>query len=466
MVELLTLLSRLFWMTKMTTHLTNELHTHNCSPTTLKPHPKNPRKHSKAQIKQIATSIQTFGFKIPVLVDVGKQIICGHGRVLAAQQLGLDSIPVIQCDDLTDAQIRAFMIADNKLTENSTWDDVLLGEHFKVLSDLDLNFDLEVTGFDYGDIETLIIDYEAQTVGEDDSAENPNALEHIPRLDDVPELTQPGDLWTLISEQGTHYLYCGDATDTASYQQLFQQAQKSKASLVFSDPPYNLPAKAIGKVCEKEHGDFAMAAGEMTSQQFTEFLISVFKLYCQYSVSGSIHYICMDWRHLPEILTAGQDCYTELKNICVWAKDQFGMGSFYRSQHELVLVYKHGKAKHQNHFQLGQHGRTRSNVWQYPSVRSFDGQAGEADKNEALQLHPTIKPVVMIEDCLRDCSKRGDIVLDGFLGSGSTLIACEKQQRICYGLELNPRYVDVALHRWTEMTDRVAINQRNVTYSP
>lgn len=458
------------------------------SPTALNPHPKNPRKHSKVQVSQIANSIETFGFKIPVLVDADNQIICGHGRVMASQQLGLDSIPVIQCDDLTDAQIRAFMIADNKLTENSTWDEQLLGEHFKILSDLDLNFDLEVTGFDYGDIETLIIDYETQATDRDnEEGDQHSEPDTLPAMADIPELTQPGDLWTLHGDHGFHYILCGDATDKASYQQLFETAKRHqqppninhasgddststknnrmpKASLIFSDPPYNLPAKAIGKVCEKAHGDFAMAAGEMSSKEFTEFLASVFSLYCQHSYSGSIHYLCMDWRHLPEILTAGRDCYTELKNICIWAKDQFGMGSFYRSQHELVLVYKHGKAKHQNHFQLGQHGRTRSNVWHYPSVRSFDSNSGDTDKTEALQLHPTIKPVAMIEDCLRDCSRRGEIVLDGFLGSGSTLIACEKQQRLCYGIELNPRYVDVAIHRWTALTGHVAMNQRLVPY--
>lgn len=409
----------------------------------LSPHELNPRKHSKKQIKQIAESIKAFGFRAPVLVDTNNRLICGHGRVEACRQLGIEQVPAIRAADLDEAKIRAYMIADNRLTENSEWDDALLGEHFRFLTDLDLDFDLETVGFEYGDIERLMIEEQDNPVSGDPQA---------PLPDDLPEVANMGDLWLL----GDHRIYCGDSLEAESYEQLFQD--KKKASIVFTDPPYNLSAKEIGQTCAAAHGDFAMASGEMTEAEFREFLETVFEHLRTRSTSGSIHYVCMDWRHAAELLSAGDKVYAELKNICVWTKSTGGMGSFYRSQHELVFVFKNGKAKHQNHFKLGQHGRYRSNVWKYPSVMHLDAKDGDKGGKEALGLHPTIKPVAMIEDALKDCSRRKEIVLDAFLGSGSTLIAAEKTERICYGLELSPRYVDVAITRWQEWTGKQAIH--------
>lgn len=415
----------------------------------LERNPDNPRQHSKRQIKQVAESIRRFGFRFPVLVDGKNRLIAGHCRLEAAKLLNMTEIPAIQASDLSGGQIRALMITDNRLTEVSEWDEELLGQNFRILADMDLDFDLEITGFDYGDIERLMI------LGE----EAPEPDDEVVDFDAVPTVAQSGDLWQL----GDHKVLCGDATQSASYSVLLGN---ENARLIFTDAPYNLPAKTIGKVCEKQHGNFAQAAGEMNSGEFTNFLGTVFGHLCDYSVPGSIHYHFMDWRHMKEMLLAGEAHYTELKNLVVWAKDRAGMGTFYRSQHELVFVYKNGKASHKNHFQLGQHGRTRSNVWQYPSVRSAADEAGDKKDREALQLHPTIKPVRLIEEALLDCSRRKDIVLDPFLGSGSTLIACEKTQRHCYGIECAPRYVDVVLYRWSQFTGKEPVHtQSGMSYS-
>lgn len=410
--------------------------------TKLVSHEQNPRKHSKKQIRQIADSIKTFGFKVPALIDGNNRLICGHGRVAACKLLGLETVPAIRADDLDDAKIRAFMIADNRLTEIAEWDDSLLAENFKILSDLNLDFDLEVTGFDYGDIENLLSQDE-----DDSSDESP-----VPAIESLPAIVRPGDLWLLDD----HRVLCSDSLDRDSYQILFPE--KNRASIVFTDPPYNLPARDIGKTCEANHGDFAMGSGEMTSSEFQAFLETVFDHLASFSKNGSIHYICMDWRHAQELLVAGKVVYSEWKNLCVWTKSAGGMGTFYRSQHELVFVFKSGTEKHQNHFQLGQHGRHRTNVWSYPSVMHLKEADGDKGGETALSLHPTIKPVAMIEDALKDCSKRGEIVLDPFLGSGSTLIAAEKSGRVCHGIELSPRYVDVSITRWQEWTGRDAVH--------
>ena len=419
------------------------LHTESIAVSDLVPHEQNPRKHSKKQVRQIAESIKTFGFKVPVLVDANNRLICGHGRIEACKLLGIDQVPAIRADDLDEAKIRAYMIADNRLTENSDWDAGLLAENFRILTDLNLDFGLEITGFDYGDIEGFLIESE-----DDTSTKEPP----VPGLDDVPTVASLGDVWLL----GEHRIVCSDSLDDATYATLFPK--RSKASVVFTDPPYNLPARDIGKTCEASHGDFAMGSGEMSPQQFTEFLETVFSRLKENSKSGSIHYICMDWRHASELLAAGNQVYDEFKNLCVWNKKTGGMGTFYRSQHELVFVFKSGKGKHQNHFKLGQHGRYRSNVWNYPSVMHLKEADGDKSGRDALDLHPTIKPVKLIEDALRDCSRRNEIVLDSFLGSGSTLIAAEKTQRICYGIELSPRYVDVAITRWQDWTGKDAVH--------
>lgn len=408
-------------------------------PGSLSPHPDNPRVHRAKQIAQIAKSIEAFGFRIPVVIDERNRIVCGHARVQAALKLKLNQIPVLRTSDLNDAQMRAFMVADNRLAENAEWDERLLARNFEVLSELKLDFDLEVTGFEYGQIEQLVeIEHSANDESDETFPEKPPA---ICKLD---------DLWQL----GAHRLLCADSTNPASFERL---TGGQKATIAFTDPPYNVSAKHIGRVCAKRHGDFGQAAGEMTPDEFVAFLSKVMALMCAHSQDGSIHYLCMDWRHAGQMLAAGYARYSELKNICVWSKDRAGMGSFYRSQHELVFVWKNGDARHQNNFELGQYGRNRSNLWPYPSAQSMREADGDPGHGEALSLHPTVKPVRMIADALRDCSRRGEVVLDPFAGSGSTIIAAEKTRRICYAIELDPQYCDVVIARWEAWTGQKAV---------
>jgi len=314
----------------------------------LKPDPKNPRQHNDRQIRLLAKSMETMGFNVPILVDADLNIIAGHGRLLACHKLKWKEAPTIRLDHLTDAQARAFMIADNRLTEIAEWDDMLLAESLKSLSELNLDFSLEVTGFTMGEIDLRIEGLE----------ENKEDVADIlpPEAEGSP-ITQPADLWVL----GHHRIYCGSALETSTYSALMNGKQ---ASVIFTDPPYNVPidgnVSGLGVI---KHREFAMASGEMSKTEFTEFLKSICTLLAQHSINGSIHYICMDWRHMGELLAAGESVYTELKNLCVWAKDNAGMGSFYRSQHELVFVFKNGKSPHRNNIQLGQYGRHRSNVW-------------------------------------------------------------------------------------------------------
>jgi DNA modification methylase len=401
--------------------------------------PSNPRAHSKRQVQQIARSIQTFGFNVPVLIDAQGKVIAGHGRILACRELGWTEVPTICLEHLTPAQAKAYMIADNRLTETSTWDDELLAQSLKELSNLDLDFKLEVIGFEMAEIDLRIEQFEAAGEEEETVELPPPTAAPVSRL---------GDLWLL----GEHRVLCGNALMAADYELLLGER---KAHIVFTDPPYNVPidghVAGNGRV---QHREFQMAAGEMTSEQFTAFLKQVFGLLVAASTNGSIHYLCMDWRHLPEILAAGV-VYSEFKNLCVWAKDNAGMGSLYRSQHELVLVFKNGKAAHVNNVQLGQFGRYRSNVWSYPGVNSFGRSTEEGN---LLELHPTVKPAAMVADALYDCSHRGDLVLDPFLGSGSTLIAAERAGRHCCGIELDPLYVDTAIRRWQKLTGLKAVH--------
>ena len=402
--------------------------------------PRNPRLHSKRQIRQIARSIEAFGFNVPVLIDRNNQVIAGHGRLDACRLLCQEEVPTIRLDHLTPAQARAFMIADNKLATLSDWDDDLLGQCLKELSELDLDFSIEATGFEMGEIDLRIEQLEAASDKKDDPVEPP-APDAIP-------VSSPGSLWQL----GDHRILCGNALVSYDYAQVMGG---KRAQIAFTDAPYNV--KIDGNVSGKgaiKHREFAMASGEMTQDQFTEFLGKAFHLMSRFSVDGAIHFACMDWRHLPEILAAGNTAYSELKNLCVWVKDNAGMGSLYRSAHELVLVFKNGTAAHINNVQLGSYGRYRSNIWRYAGVNSF-GRATE--EGNLLAMHPTVKPVAMIADALFDCSNRGDIVLDPFLGSGSTLIAAERTGRQCRGIELDPLYVDTAVRRWQKHTGLQAV---------
>ena len=404
--------------------------------TDLKPDPANPRVHSKQQVRQIAASIETFGFNVPILVDAGLKVIAGHGRLLACHELGWQEVPTLCLDHLTPAQARAFMIADNRLSEIAVWDDRLLAEQLKDLSLLGLDFSLEVTGFEMAEIDLRIGALEAAPAV-------PDPADAIVEPAASPPVSKPGDLWQL----GPHRVLCGNVLDLAAWQTLMGD---ERAAMVFTDPPYNVPidghASGLGKI---HHRSFAMAAGEMSRPGFAVFLATGLRHLAAFSAGGALLYVCMDWRHIGELLAAGQEADTRLENLCVWVKDNAGMGSLYRSRHELVFVFRSGRGRHRNNVQLGRFGRSRSNVWQYPGVNAFSRRSGEGD---LLALHPTVKPVALVADAMLDCTARDDIVLDGFLGSGTTVIAAERTGRRCYGLELDPGYVDTIIRRWQKLT--------------
>jgi DNA modification methylase len=412
----------------------------------IQPDPQNPRVHSKRQIRQIARSIEVFGFNVPVLVNADGRLIAGHGRVLAAKLLGLSEVPAIRLQHLTEAQSRAFMIADNRLTENSVWDGRLLAEQFQVLSSLNLDFDLAVTGFEVAEVDASLESLIPARYGKDDPADV------IPGPETKLQVSRAGDSWILDS----HRIYCGDARDDSGYSTLMKGR---RADMVFTDPPYNDPidgyVTGFGKL---HHPEFKMGSGEMDPREFTDFLTAVLMNLARTSEDGSLHFVCMDWRHAGELLGAAHSIYSEFKNLCVWVKENAGQGSLYRSSHELIFIFKYGKKAHRNNIQLGQYGRYRTNVWHYRRANSITGTAQEGVLSH---LHPTIKPVELVADAILDCTARGDLVLDPFLGSGTTIIAAERTGRTCYGVELDPMYVDTVIRRWQSFTGQNAVHESN-----
>jgi DNA modification methylase len=406
----------------------------------LKLDPQNPRRHSLKQIKQLARSIETFGFTVPALVDREDNVVAGHCRILSCRELGWSEIPTIALDGLSDAKRRALRIADNRLAENAEWDERLLAEQLKDLTLADLDFSIEVIGFEMGEIDLKI----AELDGEPVTADQADA-EFEPASG--PPVSKPGDLWLL----GRHRILCGNVLDTAALQSLMDE---ERAAMVFTDPPYNVPidghATGLGAI---HHRSFAMAVGEMSLPGFAVFLTRSLRNQAACCLGGALLYLCMDWRHMSELLAAAREIDVDLLNLCVWVKDNAGMGSLYRSQHEFVCVFKTGGRPHRNNVQLGRFGRNRSNVWRYPGVNSFSRQTEEGN---LLVLHPTVKPVALVADAILDCTARGDIVLDGFLGSGTTVIAAERTGRRCYGTELDPAYVDTIIRRWQKLVGGTA----------
>jgi DNA modification methylase len=404
----------------------------------LRPAQRNARTHPKKQIRQIADSIKRFGVMSPIIVDDRGRIVCGHARAEATKLIGLKYVPVIRALHLSETEIRAYMLADNKLAEKAGWDreilEIELRELQIALPEIDL--DLGITGFEPAEVDAILGD-----LGE----ERANPADEIPDVQDAA-VAQTGDLFVL----GRHRLAVGDARDAQTYITLMQS---EKATMAFLDPPYNVKIDGhVGGRGRVKHREFAFASGEMTSDQFIQFLREGLAQCARHTIDGGISYVCMDWRHARELFEAGATAYDELKNICVWAKTTPGQGSFYRSQHELVFVYKRGEAPHLNTFELGQHGRTRSNVWTYAGANTF--RAGRMDE---LRMHPTVKPVALIADAMKDCSRRGSIVLDSYAGSGSTIAAAEQVGRRAFCIEIDPRYVDVAVRRWQRLTGKDAI---------
>lgn len=395
----------------------------------IKEYGSNAKIHSAQQISQIKKSISNFGMVNPILLDENNTIIAGHGRFLALKSLAYKKVPCIYIDHLTKEQINAYRLADNKLAENASWDTELLSIELKSLSEIEVNFDFDTLGFDAIEIDSLL-----------HHKDEYRAEESLPNIPHCP-ITQTGDIFHC----GPHRVGCGDSRDQTFLKQLFKQ---SKASICITDPPYNVPITGHVRGKGKDQfAEFAMASGEMSSDDFTQFLLLSFLNLKKVCKDGSLFYLYCDWRMLKALFAATDDLFTSMLNLCVWNKSNGGMGSFYRSKHELIGVFKHGKAPHINNVQLGKFGRDRCNVWDYPGVSSFG-----KDRDEALSIHPTVKPVAMLKDILLDASKPNDIVVDGFLGSGSNLIAAEKVRRRCFGVEIEPKYVDVILQRYMNET--------------
>ncbi len=413
------------------------LHTEYIATAALAPMPGTPRAHPASQIRALTKSFQAFGQVLPILIDADDRIVSGHAQWEVARRLGMTEVMVIRIEYLAEPQIKALMVALNRLSDLSKWDDQALNTILLDLHGLDLDFDIEATGFAQIEIDLRVGNLE----GTAEVMEEPAVLAG-------PAVTCPGDLWQL----GQHRLLCADALDDASWTLLMEQ---DLAALVITDPPYNVPIDGhVSGLGKHKHREFAMATGEMSGQEFTTFLRTAMAHAHRWSAPGSVHTWAMDWRHGVEIGSAGQAVYERFLNMAVWVKNQPGMGSYLRSQHELFFIFAKSGAPSRNNVQLGRFGRSRSNVWHYPSAASL---ARTAEEGNPLAMHPTVKPLALICDVLLDSSVKGDIVADPFMGSGTTLIAAEKLGRKARGMELDPLYCDTIIRRWQRWTGEAAV---------
>lgn len=391
------------------------------------------RIRKKSVLDAMGASIRQFGFLVPVLIDADNRIICGKGRAEAARLIGMAEVPCIRVNHLSDAEKRVFAIAENQLGQLAGWDQETLRIELTELSGLDLSFSLELTGFSSAKIDAIVFGGEGSNARED----------AIPSLPDQV-VSQVGDLWHL----GDCRLLCGDATLPESFSTLLEGEE---VRAVFTDPPYNV-AVAGHVTSGGKHGEFVMASGEMSDDEFTAFSTNVMQRAGENLIDGGVVYYCMDWRHMEHTLSAARTAKLDLLNLIVWDKKAGGMGSFYRSRHELIFLFRKPGASHLNRVELGKHGRDRANVWTYEGVNGFG-----AAKAKAREMHPTVKPLGLVRDALLDCTAKGDAVLDLFSGSGTTIIAAESIGRRGFATELDPRYVDVGVVRWQEFTGREAV---------
>jgi DNA modification methylase len=406
----------------------------------IRPNPRNARMHSRGQIREIANIIEAVGWTVPILVDEKRRLIAGHGRLEAAKLLGLQTVPAIMLRGLSEAKRRALALADNRIPQSAGWDRQVLAAELPQLAELliEEGLDISLTGFEPAEIDQLQVDFEENT-------SDPNG-EIDPAWQTGPLVSERGSLWIL----GGHRLLCGDARSERDLAQLMGGAQ---AAMAFLDPPYNLRIRSVVGRGRTRHAEFPMASGEMSAADYSTFLQQALASAAAVSRDGALHFVCGDWRHIPELLTAGRQVYGETINLAVWVKSTPGQGSLYRSQHELIGVFRVGKGQHLNNIELGRHGRSRSNVWHYSGLNQF--RAGRMDE---LRAHPTVKPVGLVADAIKDCTRRGDIVLDTFCGSGTTILAAERVGRRACAVELEPRFVDVAIRRWQSFTRRDAVH--------
>lgn len=400
--------------------------------------PDRARQTTPEQLERVIRSIRQFGLVVPVLVDGSGIIVSGHVIWEAARELGLETIGCIAIDHLDEAEMKALSIALNRMAETGTWDLDKLRDQLIVIESAGI--ELSVTGFSMPELDQILVVGEATV----DEREMEGGSESEEAADPI---SCEGDLFQL----GNHRLLCGDALDSASYEKLLEGGF---ADCVFSDPPYNCPIDGfVSGLGLHKHDDFAMAVGEMSDEQFHDFLCKYLAHCKSFTSKGAVVFACMDWRQIDCLLAAASTADLKRINIAVWNKGSGGMGSLYRSAHELIGVFCNSKTPATNNVELGRHGRDRTNVWSYPGANRRGSSSGKA-----LADHPTPKPVEMVEDALLDVTNRGEIVLDPFLGSGTTMIAAERAGRVCCGIEIDPRYVDRSIRRWQELTGEQAIH--------
>lgn len=398
----------------------------------LRPAKRAIRKVSQARIAQVANSISQFGFCLPILIDKDGRLVAGHAQWEAAKQLGVDKVPCIEITHLEPAELRTLRIALNRLGETGDWDFVELRE--EIIELLDEGIDLCATGFERPEIDGILISEEGVDCDE----------ERLPSLPSAP-VSRPGDVWAM----GNHLLVQADALDASAYPKIIKSDDRLRFAL--TDVPYNVLINR-NVTSSDRHREFAMASGEMTSEQFEAFNQKWMQIVVGYLVEGGILATTIDWRSVELVLRVGRELGLDLLNLVVWTKTNAGQGSLYRSAHELLPLFKKGKAPHINNVQLGRFGRWRSNVWEYPGASSIG-----SDAREGLAVHPTVKPRAMLEDALLDLTNRADLVLDCFCGSGSTLLACETTGRRCRAIEIDGAYCDVTLARWEDLTGKPAV---------
>lgn len=404
----------------------------------LKPFGRKSRVHSEQQLSLIMGSFTAFGLMNPLIIDEAGKVLAGNGRCEAAKRLGIAMLPAVRVNYLSADEKRAYVIADNRIAEKAGWDTAALAEEFEYLSTVEFDFELDTLGFSITEID-LLIDGEVNADADDPA-------DAVPELTGTPT-TVAGDIWLL----GKHRLLCGSALNADSYSSLLGD---QKARMVLTDPPYNVPINGfVGGLGKTQHREFAMASGEMSEQQFAQFLATALGHMQLALIDGGLLYSFMDFRHVGDLLQVGKSLGLTLHNLCVWDKMSGGMGSHYRGQHEFCPIFKNGTAPHLNTVELGKHGRYRTNVWAHRGMSSFG-----RGRDEALASHPTVKPVGLLVDAIKDCTRRGDLVIDPFLGSGSTLIAAQKCGRTCSGIELDPAYCDTVVRRWQDLTGREAIH--------
>lgn len=416
----------------------NHLEVQLTSVSELKVSPFAARNHPREQRAKLTAHVRKYGVLVPLLIEQGGFIVDGQARLEAARDAGLTHVLTINVSHLAEPDRRAVRLAMNRLAEDGKWDKEALARELNYL--LEVGYDVELTGFDTLEIENVI-----------EVLDDPSGVEeHIDAkmVSNIP-VSRHGDLWVLGEPERAHRIACGDYRDQVLLDVLFQSRT---AAISFTDPPYNVPIQGfVSGLGRASHNEFAMASGEMSRTEFQTFLSATLSaIYARMSESG-LAYVCMDWRSIAALIDAGQSLGLELLNLAVWVKTNAGMGSFLRSQHELIAIFKRPGTSHRNNVELGKHGRSRSNVWHYRGVNVM------GPERHLLAEHPTVKPSAMVADAIRDASMPGDIVFDPFLGSGTTLIAAERTRRVCYGIEIEPTFVDLAIRRWQAETGKDAV---------